>query len=54
MSADPKNPVAAELSRTVLPAVGRLMFDESWEPSAPVRWLNHDVIAKQVVRGSSP
>ncbi len=54
MSPDPKNPVAAELSRTVLPAVGRLMFDASWEPSAPVRWLNHDVIAKQVVRGSGP
>lgn len=51
MSADPKNPVCAELSRSVIPAVGRLMFDESWEPSAPVRWLNHDVIAKQVVRG---
>jgi hypothetical protein len=52
MSPDPKNPVAAELSRTVLPAVGRLMFDASWEPAAPVRWLNHDVIAKQVVRGA--
>jgi hypothetical protein len=51
MSPDPRNPVAAELSRTVLPAVGRLMFDASWEPSAPVQWLNHDVIAKQVVRG---
>jgi hypothetical protein len=50
MSADGKNPVCAELSRAVLPAVGRLMFDESWEPSAPVRWLNHDVIARQVVR----
>ena len=51
MSPDPKDPVAAELSRTVLPAVGRLMFDATWEPTAPVRWLNHDVIAKQVVRG---
>jgi hypothetical protein len=50
MSADPKDPVCAELSRAVVPAVGRLMFDESWEPSSPVRWLNHDVIAKQVVR----
>jgi hypothetical protein len=51
MSADPKNPVCAELSRALVPAVGRLMFDESWEPKAPVRWLNHDVIAKQLVRG---
>jgi hypothetical protein len=52
MSADPKNPVPAELSRTVIPAVGRLMFDESWEPAAPVRWLNHDVIAKRAVRSA--
>jgi hypothetical protein len=52
MSADPKDPVAGELSRTVIPAVGRLMFDESWEPTAPVRWLNHDVIAKQAARAS--
>jgi hypothetical protein len=51
MSPDPKNPVAAELSRAVLGAVGRLMFDASWEPSGPVRWLNHDVIAKQLARG---
>lgn len=49
MSADPRDPVCAELSRTVVPAVGRLMFDESWEPASPVRWLNHDVVAKQAV-----
>jgi hypothetical protein len=50
LSADPKNPVCAELSRSVTSAVGRLMFDESWEPGAPVRWLGHDVIAKRLVR----
>ncbi len=47
MSADPKNPVCAELSRTVVSAVGRLMFDASWEPAAPVLWLGHDVVAKR-------
>jgi hypothetical protein len=46
MSADPRNPVAAELSRTVLHAVGRIMFDLSWEPPGPVRWLGHDVVAR--------
>ena len=50
MSADQKNAVAAELSRAVFGAVGRLMLAEAWEPAAPVRWLNHDVIAKRFVR----
>jgi len=52
MSADPKDPVCAELSRAVVPAVGRLMLDESWEPASPVRWIGHDVIAKQLVRAA--
>ena len=54
MSADPKNPVCAELSRALVPAVGRLMFDESWEPTGPVRWLNHDVIARALTTPSPP
>lgn len=49
-SADAKNTVAAELSRTVFGAVGRLMLAEAWEPGSPVRWLNHDVIARRFVR----
>ncbi len=50
MSADHRNAVAAELSRVVFGSVGRLMLAEAWEPSAPVRWLNHDVIAERFVR----
>ncbi len=49
MSADPKNPVCAELSRAVVAAVGRLMFDLAWEPPGPVRWLGHDVVARRLV-----
>jgi hypothetical protein len=49
MSADAKNAVAAELSRVVFGAVGRLMLHEAWEPTSPVRWLNHDVIARRHV-----
>ncbi len=49
MSADPKNPVCAELSRTVFGAVGRLMLDAAWEPAAPVVWLGHDVVARRAV-----
>lgn len=48
MSADPKNPVCAELSRQVFDAVGRLMFHRSWELGAPRYWLNHDVVAKRL------
>jgi hypothetical protein len=51
MSADPKNVVCAELSRLVFQAVGRLMFDFSWEPDAPVVWLNHDVVARRLAAG---
>jgi hypothetical protein len=50
LNADPKEIVCALLSRGVFQAVGRLMFDSSFEPKAPVYWLNHDVIAKRLAR----
>jgi hypothetical protein len=50
-SADAKSTVAGELSRMVFGAVGRLMLAEAWEPASPVRWLNHDVIARRLVTG---
>jgi hypothetical protein len=52
MSADPRNPVCAELSRAVFGAVGRLMLDASWEPAAPVVSLGHDVVARRLVRSA--
>ena len=52
MSADPKNPVCAELSRSVFQGVGRLMFDTSWDAPGPVLWLNHDVVAKRLGRAT--
>jgi hypothetical protein len=51
MSADPKNPACAALSRLVFQAVGRLMLAASFEPSAPILWLNHDVVARSLARG---
>ncbi|WP_018607473.1 enoyl ACP reductase FabMG family protein [Uliginosibacterium gangwonense] len=36
------------LSALVIEATGPLMFNEAAAPSAPVLWLNHDVIAKQL------
>ena len=49
MNADQKDIVCAVLSRGVFQGVGKLMFDSSWEPKAPIFWLNHDVIAKTLV-----
>jgi hypothetical protein len=46
MNADNKEIICAVLSRGVFKGVGKLMFDSSWEPKAPLYWLNHDVIAK--------
>jgi hypothetical protein len=49
MSADPKAPVCGALSPAVFAGVGRLIFDASWDPPAPVLWLNHDVVARRLV-----
>ncbi|MHC1698398.1 MAG: hypothetical protein AB9919_10145 [Geobacteraceae bacterium] len=51
MNKDSKNIVCAELSRAVFQAVGRLMNRTSWEPGAPVFWLNHDIVARELVAG---
>lgn len=52
MNADHKNPVTAQLSPVVFDSVGRLMFDASWEPTEPVLWLGHDVVARRLVAGA--
>ena len=49
MNRNPKEIVCAVLSRAVFTAVGKLMLDASWNPSASVLWLNHDIIAKRLV-----
>lgn len=51
MNRDSKNIVCAELSRAVFKAVGRLIFHTSWQPGAPVFWLNHDIVARQILAG---
>ena len=48
LNANPKEIVCAVLSRAVFTGVGRLMFDSSWQPTAPVHWLNHDIIARRL------
>lgn len=51
MNANPKEIVCAVLSRGVFTGVGRLMFDSSWQPAAPVFWLNHDIVSKRLAAG---
>lgn len=48
MNRNPKEIICALLSQEVFKGVGSLMFDFSWNPDAPVVWLNHDVIAKRL------
>jgi len=49
MNRDSREIVCAELSRAVFQAVGKLMFRSIWKPASPVLWLNHDIIARQIV-----
>jgi hypothetical protein len=48
MHMDRKALIADHLSALVLEGTGPLMFREASNPSAPVLWLNHDIIARQL------
>jgi hypothetical protein len=48
MHKDRKALVTDILSALVLEGTGPLMFMEASHPAAPVLWLNHDIIAKQL------
>ena len=48
MHMDRKALVTDLLSALVLEGTGPLMFHETSKPAAPVLWLNHDIIAKQL------
>lgn len=48
MHIDRKALITDLLSALVLEGTGPLMFHEASNPAAPVLWLNHDIIAKQL------
>ncbi|WP_440026560.1 enoyl ACP reductase FabMG family protein [Chromobacterium amazonense] len=50
MHRDPKALITDHLSSLVIEASGALMFGEAAQPAAPVLWLNHDIIARQLNR----
>lgn len=47
---DRKSLISDHLSSLVLEGTGPLMFHEAAAPHGPVLWLNHDIIARQLVR----
>jgi hypothetical protein len=49
---DRKALISDRLSALVLEGTGPIMFRETSAPGAPVLWLNHDVVAKQLVAAS--
>ena len=46
MHADQKNLITYVLSEEVFRSTGYVMFHDSWNPTGPVLWLGHDVLAK--------
>jgi hypothetical protein len=42
------------LSGLVVKATGQLIFGESSEPSGPVLWLNHDIVARRLNASHPP
>ena len=49
MHRDRKELIIGHLSALVLEATGPLIFFEMSAPEAPVFWLNHDIVAKQLI-----
>ncbi|PAS93184.1 MAG: hypothetical protein CGU28_11100 [Candidatus Dactylopiibacterium carminicum] len=47
---DGKALITDHLSALVIEATGPLMFNEAAQPTGPVLWLSHDVIAKQLAK----
>lgn len=48
MHRDPKALISDLLSQHVVSATGALIFDKLAAPTAPVEWLNHDEVARQL------
>ncbi|MBZ5761132.1 hypothetical protein LAV84_13450 [Rhizobium sp. VS19-DR104.2] len=53
MHRDGKALISDRLSSLVVEATGKLIFGETSEPSGPVLWLNHDIVARQLLASHS-
>jgi hypothetical protein len=45
--------VSDVLSHHVVSATGQLIFGEASDPSGPVLWLDHDLVARQLVTANA-
>lgn len=52
MHKDPKDLITFVLSEEIFKATGSIMLHESWRPTAPVLWLGHDILTKQLTQYS--
>jgi hypothetical protein len=50
---DGKALVSDHLSSLVVGATGQLIFRETSDPAGPVQWLNHDIVARQLIASHS-
>lgn len=50
MHIDPKKLITSVLSEVVFDSCGYVMLHDSWKPLAPVSWINHDLVARCLVR----
>ena len=48
MHRDGKALISDRLSALVVEATGQLIFGETSDPSGPVQWLNHDIVARRL------
>lgn len=46
LHSDEKNLISGELSEVVFKSCGYIMLHGSWQPSAPVAWIGHDLVAR--------
>jgi len=49
---DRKALISDVLSQHVVSATGRLIFSEAGKPTGPVQWLDHDVVARDMIRAA--
>ncbi len=48
MHRDSKAMISDLLSALVVEATGQLIFGASSDPSGPIQWLNHDIVARRL------
>ena len=53
MHRDGKALISDHLSSLVVNATGQLIFGETSDPSGPVQWLNHDIVARQLISSNT-